>query len=294
MNWIILAFISAALSAAAAVYEKKALFKIDALEFSFILSFFSLLFSLPFFAAFSFSDLSTASLLVLLIKTLLGAFAFWNVMLAIKNLEISAALPLIVLTPGLVGIFAYFLLGESLGNFEIVGILLLLLGTYLLEMNEKWKKIFDPFMIFIRSKNHHYIIFALLLFTATSLIDKVLVIDFKMPPTAFMALQHLFQFVFFLLIVLLLKGRASISIHKGIEKNIWKIILLIALFTILYRWTQIEAVKIAPVALVLSIKRTSTFFASVIGGTIFKEKNLLKRATATLIMIIGALLIINS
>ena len=45
MTWIILASISAALSATAAIFEKKALFKLDALEFSFLISLFGAIFA---------------------------------------------------------------------------------------------------------------------------------------------------------------------------------------------------------------------------------------------------------
>ena len=63
------------------------------------------------------------------------------------------------------------------------------------------------------------------------------------------------------------------------------------MLTIIYRYTQIEAVKIAPVALVLAVKRISIFFAAVIGGKIFKEHNLWIRAAAAAVIIIGTLLI---
>lgn len=293
MTWLTLAFASALLSAAAAIFEKKALFKMDALEFSFLLSVFGALFSIPFFFGVDFDSLEFSVLLILYFKTIFGTLAFLNVMYAIKNLEISGALPMIVLTPGLVAIAAFFILGDSLGNFEIVGMLLLLLGTYMLEMNNAGKGLFDPFLVFIKSKNHHYIVFALILFTATSITDRLLVNDLKMPPLTFMAFQQVFQFINFLLLMLIARRSLSVTLHNS-SKTILYIIIGIAALTVFYRWTQIEAVKLAPVALVLSVKRTSVFFASVIGGKIFHEHRLLMKAIATLIMIGGAILIINS
>ncbi|MBI9067383.1 MAG: hypothetical protein JEZ09_08835, partial [Salinivirgaceae bacterium] len=75
-------------------------------------------------------------------------------------------------------------------------------------------------------------------------------------------------------------------------KNSWKLILLISVFTIIYRYSHILAIKAGSVALVLSIKRTSVFFATVIGGHYFNEKNLLRKSLATLLMIAGAICII--
>ncbi|MFZ1290092.1 MAG: hypothetical protein WAR79_08375, partial [Melioribacteraceae bacterium] len=55
-----------------------------------------------------------------------------------------------------------------------------------------------------------------------------------------------------------------------------------------YRYTQIEAIKLASVALVLTVKRTSVFFASIIGGKIFKEKYLVKKGIGIILILIGA------
>lgn len=289
MEWFILAITSALLSATAAISQKKVLFDIGALEFSFLIAIFNLLFSLPFFLAVDFSAVSELSLIFLYIKTILGAMAFWCVMLAIKNMEISGALPLMVLTPGLVAIFAFMLLGEALSNFEIGGMLMLLAGTYILE--RKGNDLLQPFKIFWNSKNHHYIIFALLLFTATNILDKWLLRDFKLEPSAFMGFQQLFLLINFSIMILLF-GMNPINLISNLDKKLWRWIIFISVITVGYRYTQIEAVKIAPVALVLAMKRTSVFFATVIGGKIFKEHHLIRKAIATIIMIIGAILLI--
>ncbi len=96
MDWFLIAFISAALSAAAALTEKKSLFSLGALEFSYILSIVVLILSFPFFLDLSQSPVTSESLIILFAKTILGTFAFFFVMLVIKNLEISEALPLIL------------------------------------------------------------------------------------------------------------------------------------------------------------------------------------------------------
>ncbi len=291
MTWYLLALTSAALSAAAAVYEKKTLFNLGALEFSFLLAIANLVLSIPFFFASDFNLISLTSLGVLYFKTILGSLAFLCIMIAIKNLEISGSLPLIALTPGFVAVFAFVLLGESLSIYEISGIVLLILGTYILDMNGN-NKLLKPFTILFKSGYHKYILFALLLFTTTSILDKVLLKNFKLPPYSFLAFQHLFLCVNFLLIVLFSK-RKPLEIIKGTPRKYWTLILAVSVMTIGYRLTQIEAVKIANVALVLSVKRMSVFFAAIIGGKMFKEHKLLQRGIATLIILAGAIFILN-
>ena len=150
---------------------------------------------------------------------------------------------------------------------------------------------FHPFQVIYRSKFHKYMIFALLLFTATSILDKALLRDYKLSPNAFIAFQHVY-FVFIFFIIFLFKNK-RIEFDRRAFKINWKWVVLVSIFTFGYRYTHILAVAIAPVALVLSVKRTSVFFGAILGGKIFREKNLVKKAIATIIMIAGAILLVK-
>ena len=214
-------------------------------------------------------------------------------MLVIKNLEISEALPLMILSPGFVAIFAFFTIGDALTMQEVFGIILLLIGTYILETSNK-KNIFEPFLILIKSQNHLYVIAAILLFTVTSILDRILVTDLKMSPYTFIAFQHIFLALNFAIIFLIVKKRFNFKFNSAVKVNqIWLWIILTAVLTVGYRYTQIEAIKLAPVALVLSVKRISVFFSTIVGGKIFKEKHLLRKAAATAILVAGAIMLLK-
>jgi uncharacterized membrane protein len=75
--------------------------------------------------------------------------------------------------------------------------------------------------------------------------------------------------------------------------DIWLWIALVALLTTGYRFAQTAAVKAAPVAVVLSVKRLSVFFTVMLGGYIFRERSLLKKTVATAIIIAGAIMIMK-
>ncbi len=282
------AFGSAIFSAFAAILEKKILFKDKALSFSFLLGFFNFIISIPFFFFIDYHSLTLISLFVLFFKSFLGAISFVCVMLAIKDLEISKALPMLILTPGLVAVFAFLILGDVLSFFEIIGILFLLIGTYVLQLGGKLDFL-TPVKKLFSSKGNKYIFIALFLFTTTSILDKALLSKFKIQVNAFFAFQHLFLAIIFLVIVLVSKDYSEI---KKTIKYSWRAIFILSFITLSYRYLQILAVKLIPVALVLSIKRLSVFFAIIIGGRIFKDKNLFIRILATIVMLIGAILII--
>ncbi len=291
MDWYLLAFASALFSAAAAISQKKILFEMNALKFSTILSFVNIPFALVFLYNSNFSELNSAALVILYGKSILGAFAFWSVMLALKNMEISGALPQMVLTPGFVALFAFLILGESLTPFSIVGMVLLLAGTYVLEMSGKGT-LFEPFKVFVKSEHHRYIIYALALFTVSSLLDKYLLRDYKMEPYLFVGFQQIFIAVNFFIIFIFVE-KSPKELFDGVNFSKFKWIVLISFFTVVYRYAHIEAVKIAPVALVLTIKRTSVFFATAIGGKLFSEHKLMQKIIATIIMLVGVYLIIG-
>jgi drug/metabolite transporter (DMT)-like permease len=291
MTWFAVAIISALLSAFAAITQKKVLYKLGALEFSFLLSLVNLLFSIPFFFFIEYETINTLNLSILFAKSVIGVAAFLCVMLALKNLEISNALPLLALTPGFVAVFAFLILGESLKTPEVIGLLFLIIGTFILE-SKNLKELVFPFNVFLRSKYHRYIILALLLFTASSILDKLLLIKLNLSPVSLTAFQHIYFAILFSIIYLIFKRKEEVS-STNVKKDNLGWIALISVLTIGYRYTQIVAVSLASVALVLAIKRTSVFWATVIGGKLFNDKDLLKRSIAAILILAGAILILR-
>ncbi len=291
MTWFIIALLSAFLSAFAAINQKKVLFDIGALQFSFILSLVNLVFSIPFFFFIDYQTINSINLLVLLIKSIIGVAAFFLVMLSLKNLEISNALPLLALTPGFVAVFAFLFLGESLKTIEVIGLVFLIAGSFILESKNS-KGLFSPFIIFFKSKYHRFILIALLLFTASSILDKLLLIKLNLSPISLTAFQHIYFAMFFSIFYLFFRNKGTTAPVR-INKNTLGWIALISIITIGYRFTQIVALSMASVALVLAIKRTSVFWATLIGGKIFNDKNLLRRSIAAILILIGAILILK-
>ncbi len=291
MEWYWLALSSALLSAFAAILQKKALNEINALNFTVIVSVFVALFSTFLIGKVDLSTAGSYSMLVLFGKSIINATAFLCIMIALKNLEISRALPVLAASPMAVALLAFILLGESLSLTEVLGMVLIVLGTYILEL-KKNENIIAPFRVFVESKYHRIILIALGLMSLSAILDKLLLTSFKLPPLTFLVMQNYFFLIIFLLYRFLsgLKNRNE-KLFKGVSKNILIIIVLIAIATIGYRWTQIEATKLGPVGLVIAVKRLSVLFAVVIGAKLFKEENYLRKVLATLTIVAGALLI---
>jgi len=114
MNWFLLASCSALLSASAAIIQKKVLFRLHALEFSFLVSITILILSSFVLFSVDITSISSESLIILIVKSMLGGMAFLLVMMSLEHNQISSALPLLGTTPAITALLALPILGEAI------------------------------------------------------------------------------------------------------------------------------------------------------------------------------------
>jgi drug/metabolite transporter (DMT)-like permease len=284
MFWFTLASCSALLSAAAAVLQKKILFRLNALEFSFLVSIVILIFSS--FIPFSMDVASVTPTLLMIIvgKSILGGAAFLLVMMSLEHNQISTALPILGMTPAVTALAALLILGESLHSWEWLGIAMMMAGTYFLE-KRPGQKIFQPFKEVLRSKNYYFMYGALCLFAVSSVFDKLLVSGYKTDPLIVLFYQHIVYCGMFGSLLFLRKQSFQTAVHKG--RSQLPFIVTVACLTLAYRFAQLEATILAPVALVLAVKRTSILYASFFGGKIFSDERLAQKLVGGA-LIVGA------
>jgi drug/metabolite transporter (DMT)-like permease len=290
MNWFLLASCSAVLSASAALAQKKVLFRVQALEFSFLVSLMIFIFSCFVPLSVDITSLSPTTGIILIGKSILGGTAFLLVMMSLEHNQISTALPLLGTTPAVTALIAL-VLGESLGSWEWAGICLMMAGTYLLEKRPT-QKLFRSFQEFFSSKNHHYIFGAVILFAVSSIADKMLLSGYKTDPLIVLFYQHLVYCLIFGALILLRRMSFQDMLQKG--RSHFPLILLIALLTIAYRFAQLGATQAAPVALVLAVKRTSILYASFFGGKLFSEERLPQKLLGGALIVASGFIILRN
>jgi drug/metabolite transporter (DMT)-like permease len=293
MIWFIFALASALLSAAAAVIQKKVLFRLSALEFSFFVSALILVLSLAAPFVVDVAAMPSSTLLLIIGKSALGAFAFLLVMMSLEKNQISSALPLLGLTPAAAALLALPALGESLRIWEWAAIGLMMAGTYLIERTPhsgtaraaagRWN--FSP---------QYPIAGAIVLFAVSSVTDRVLVSGFRIHPLAVLFYQHIVYCLIFgamlaFRLVLRAPHNTGVSMRRLVRtaREQLPLIAAVGFLTIAYRFAQLEAAKDAPAALVLAVKRTSIVFATLYGGRLFSDDRLRMK-------LIGAILIAGS
>lgn len=291
MNWFIIASCSALLSAAAAVTQKKVLFRLNAYEFSFVLSLVILCFSL--FVPFSLdiTSLTVSTVGIIVGKSILGGTAFLFVMMSLEHNPISTALPVLGLTPAVTAFAAFLMIGEALQGWEWLGLGLMMAGTYILEWRPS-QKLFQPLKEIFRSRTYYYMFAALALFAVSSVYDKLLVGEYKIDPWAVLFYQHIVYCLLFAILLAIRKTSPVSAVTHG-KKQIVSIF-IIGLLTIAYRFTQLEATALAPVALVLAVKRTSILYASFYGGKLFSDERLIQKLIGAVCIVAAGFIILRN
>jgi transporter family protein len=229
------------------------------------------------------------SFLVIYASSILATIAFLEVTRGVRHLDISTSAPLFLLSPLITALLAFMFLGERLSFLQILGIIILGLGTYFLQT-----KNLKDFKGFLRDLEHNkyilYVLLGLLIYGVTSLLDKVIVSHYGVPPILSVAWMQIFIALNFTILSLIKKIKAA-DILKFCKRNI-VFLLLASIATVGYRVSQQLAVSTAvAVSLVVAIKRSSSLFTTIIGGEIFKEEHLIRKGIACLIMLGGVILL---
>ncbi len=285
MNWIILGLVLAVLTGIISLIHKKTLKKDSPLENSFLYSFFNMIIAM---VLIPFIDLSFQKeyLIVLYFLTWIGASAFYLYERSLKRGEVSSVAPLFNFGPLFVALFAFIFLAEKVTMLQIFGILLLILGGYILETRH-----FTNFKEAIKKvKKHKYIHLAMisvLLYAFGSVGDKF-VLNNGMTPLTFLFFVNIFLWTNFFIMACLTEGMAPMIKSA---KRVGGLLLISSFLSFLLRMTQLFAITLGSIAPILALKKLGSLIAVIGGGELFHEHNLKRKLVASVIMIFGAILI---
>lgn len=289
MTWLAYAFASAVLLSATALVEKKILQRVHSIDFSAGLAFLNFVFSIPFAFFIEWNEVTPMTLSLIFITALLASFAFLLLAKGIRHLEISTVSPLLSLSPGSTAILAFFILGEKLSVWQVGGIVLMIIGSYVLGTHEE-KSVLKPVQQFINSRYIHFVLLSLLFYSMGAIFDRAILFNFDISLPIYIFFVHFFIALLFILLASVYGGGWK-GIVYGYRTGGIKVVGA-SLLTIGYRFFQMEALQLASVGLVSGVKRSSSFFTTLIGGELFHEHNLKRKLIASGIIIAGIVLIV--
>ncbi len=132
MIWIIYALLSAIFSTISTIARKKTLLKEHSISFLATNKLFQLIIILALIPFIDFSlSLSTYAIVAVIAVLSVESDIFWTK--SLKRMDISIAAPLTNFSPAIVAILAYFMLSERITYVQLIGMVLIVIGAYVLE-----------------------------------------------------------------------------------------------------------------------------------------------------------------
>ena len=209
-----------------------------------------------------------------IIMGILGTLANYCIIKALSLGELSSLAPINSYKPLVAMFIGYFLLGELPSYTAIIGILLIILGTYFLYFTFKTNNLLAII----------YRTIALILSGSEAIfIKKVILLTNINDAFFYWAISGL---IFSTIFLLFTKNKLCIKNHK------YQIFLILCIGLMQYS-TNFVFSKMN-VSYALALFQLSTIFSVFLGANIFKENNLVRKTIASLIMILGAIIIILS
>lgn len=190
------------------------------------------------------------------------------------------------------GIFTYFfgliLLSETIRFIPLLGVLSIILGSYILNADQAKEDFLKPFKLLFTTKASIFFLIAILLGSITAVFDKLAMNNTTPTNPAFTILVE--QVAMSIMLTIYLVRREKQTWIKEVKDNFWilllnSIIFLVVGFLVFYAYIG------GPVVLVLGIKRLQIIFILLLAYVLFKDKPTKHSWIATIIMIIGVLLI---
>ena len=213
-------------------------------------------------------------------------FAMYLLVKSLKTSDLSMSIPMLNLTPTFLLITSYIMIGEAPSLQGLIGIIVTIIGAYVLNLRYVRGSIFDPFKMIFRKKEIFYMVIVAFLFSITSNLFKMGVQLSN--PAFFVFVSYLFSSV-----ILSLLFFREFKQKELIFKNA-KWILVMGISTALMEMLIAVAVNFAIIPYIITLKRTSVIFSVVLGFFLFKEKNFRHAIAGSSIMFSGAALIILS
>lgn len=278
--WIWLSLVSGILMGFLDITKKKAFEKNSVLVVLAIYSFFCfLLVSFEFNSAI---NMGIDKILIIFIKTFIVFLAWILSFTAIKHLPISVITPFDTINPLFSIIFGIIILGEKLTPLECAGIVVMLISYYFIGKvgSKEVVKIFN-------NKYLYFMIFSAVLNAVSATIDKIVLKSSDPGQMQFWFSLFMFLFNAGALVYVSFKDKDKKPIKFDICIPIMSLLLIIS-DRIYFIALNIPSSQIS---IVMPLRKISIFVSVIVGGLIFKEKNLKEKFWCICILIAGIALL---
>jgi len=221
----------------------------------------------------------------LIISALINIAAVLLYHKALSEGDISEVVPMLSFTPLFLLVSSPLLVGEFPSVYGVIGVLLLVAGSYLMNINNLKQGIIRPFRSLLKNKGTRYMLIVALMWSISANFDKIAITN-----------SSVWQYAF-TINVLITAGIATIVVAKGKfsteQIKMEKVnLLMVGLFTTAGFYVHMTALSLTLVAYVIAFKRMGGMISVVYGRVFLGEQNLRARLLGASLMFAGVLFIL--
>ncbi|HBP88301.1 MAG TPA: hypothetical protein DD706_11460 [Nitrospiraceae bacterium] len=217
----------------------------------------------------------------LLLGGTLNILAMFQFMKALQSSDLSLAIPFISFTPLFLLITSPILVGDLPTTQDIVGILCIVAGAYVLQIQSVHRGLFRPLLAIFQQPGPRRMLSVAFIYSLTSNFDKIGVQN-SSPLFWSLSLTSVMTFGFILWLRFLPQPTLALT-----SPGTLMILVLIGLFQAIGLFLHNTALHLGPVPSVIAVKRSSMLFAVIWGVLFLRERFVVERLAGALLMMIG-------
>ena len=284
MTWLGLAILTAFFESLKDVFSKKSLNFLDEYLVACAGMAIAAISLLPILAFVGIPTLGPNFWMALTIGGSLNVVAYTLYVKAIRLADLSLISPLSTLTPLFLLITSPLIVQEVPTIWDAVGVFLIVIGSYVLNLNAAASGFFGPLRSIFRNKGTRMMVVVAFIWSITSTFDKVGVLNSS--PICWAIV--LFGFIALgILPLIILKSKNPI---QGIRSH-WRLLLAAGLANGIGVGCQMVAVGMVAVTQVIAVKRMSALISVGFGYFVFGEQGIRERLLGAGIMVTGVVVI---
>ncbi|OPY15347.1 MAG: EamA-like transporter family protein [Syntrophus sp. PtaB.Bin001] len=215
----------------------------------------------------------------------LEVLAFLCYMKALKVSPLSLSLPFLAFTPGFILMTGWLILGETVSGGGLAGIILIITGSYCLNISSLKQGAFQPLYAIMREPGSRLMLLVSLIYAFTATLGKLALLHSS--PSYFAIVYYL------LLTTLMFAGSAFTGKKPGVVLRTGTPVmaLLLGATVAVTVFSHMLAISLTQAAYMIALKRTSLIFGVLYGAFWFREEKITERLMGALLMFAGAMLI---
>jgi uncharacterized membrane protein len=290
MSWFILAVASAFFQALTDTFSKSFTRQFNVYQLSALLFGISALMLIPVFLATEMPVIQDGFYSILLIVCLLDLMGVLLYMQALKSSDISLVMPLQMFTPLFLLVTAPLMLGEFPAPLGVAGVIMIVIGSYVLNLRTRESSFLDPFRALITDPGARCMLAGAFIWSLTCNLHKSALL---LSSPLFYLLAHHLVVTAFLIPLVIWKSRSKGVVAADIDdppRFTATRILGLGIVGTLTGLCQLSALEVGLVVYVTSIKRTSVLAAICLGALIYKELGFRERFAGASLMVVGAVM----